>query len=83
VWRECPDEDHYGTRWLTGLWSTQAKVEGMLKAAWHWCSHSSVLNYLLGEPGLPPTRGSVDSDRIFSLRILLEGSVTGDSDRYE
>jgi len=29
-----PDEGYYDTRWLTGLWSTQAKVEGiMLKAA--------------------------------------------------
>jgi len=29
-----PDEGYYYTRWLTGLWSTQTKVEGiMLKAA--------------------------------------------------
>ena len=83
MWRGYPDEGHYDTRWLTGLWSTQAELEGTLKAAWHWCSDSSVLNDLLGEPGLPPTRGSVDSDRMFSPRILLEGSVTGDSDRYE
>jgi hypothetical protein len=83
VWREYRDEGHYDTHWLTGLWSTQAKVEGMLKAAWHWCSDSSVLNDLLGEPGLPTTRASVDSDRMFSPRILLEGSVTWDSDRYE
>jgi hypothetical protein len=28
------DEGYYITRWLMGLWSTQAKVEGiMLKAA--------------------------------------------------
>ena len=42
----------YDTRWLTGLWSTQAKVEGiMLKAAWHWGSDSSVINDPFVEPG--------------------------------
>jgi len=72
------------TRWLTGLWSTQAKLEGiMLKAAWHWCGHSSVLNDLLRKPGPPSTRSSVDGDSMFSPRISLEGSLTGDSDRYE
>jgi len=30
-----PDEGYYYTHWLTGLWSTQVKVEGiMLNAAW-------------------------------------------------
>jgi len=24
-----PDEGYYDTRWLTGLWSIQAKVEGI------------------------------------------------------
>jgi len=43
------------TGWLTGLWSTQAKVEGIiLKAAWHWGSDSSVENNPLGEPGRTP-----------------------------
>jgi hypothetical protein len=38
--------------WLTGLWSTQAKVEGTVpKAAWHWGNDSSVVNDPLGEPG--------------------------------
>jgi len=33
------------TCWLTGLWSTKAKVGGIvLKAAWHWGSDSSVVN---------------------------------------
>ena len=42
----------YDTRWLTGLWSTQSKVEGIvLKAAWHWGSNSSVINDPLGDPG--------------------------------
>jgi len=37
------------------LWSTQAKVEGiMLKAAWHWGSDSSVVNDPHGEPGHTP-----------------------------
>ena len=57
------------TRWLIGFMSTQAKVEGMLKAVWHWCSNSSVVNDPLGEPGRTPlyvgllsTCGSVDGD---------------------
>jgi hypothetical protein len=39
VWKGYSVEDYYDTRWLTGLWSTQAKGEGTaLKAAWHWGS---------------------------------------------
>jgi hypothetical protein len=71
--REYPDEGYYDTRWLTGLCSTQGKVEGIvLKAAWHWFSDSSVVNDPLGEPsrtplyvGLPSTWGSMDGDRMF------------------
>jgi len=34
-----------------GLWSTQAKVEGIvLKAAWHWGRDSNVVNNPFGEP---------------------------------
>ena len=52
MWWGYLDEGYYDTRWLTGLWSTQAKVEGIvLKAAWNWGSGSSVLNNPLGEPG--------------------------------
>jgi len=37
------------THWLTGLWSTQAKAEGIvLKAAWHWGSDSSRKQSLWG-----------------------------------
>jgi hypothetical protein len=58
------------TRWLMGFMSTQAKAEGIvLKAVWHWCSNSSVVNDPLGEPGRTPlhvgllsTCGSVDGD---------------------
>jgi hypothetical protein len=65
-----PVEVYYDTRWLTGLWSTRAKEEGvMLKAAWHWGSDSSVVNETLREPGrtqlyvgLPSAWGSVDGD---------------------
>jgi hypothetical protein len=61
------------TCWLTGLWSTQAKVEGIvLSAAWHWGRDSSVINDPLGEPGhtplyvaLPSAWGSVDGDHMF------------------
>ena len=50
--REHPVEGYYDTRWLTGLWSTQAKVEGIvLKAAWHWGSDSCAINDQLGETG--------------------------------
>jgi hypothetical protein len=48
-------EGYYDTRWLTGHWSTQAKVEGIvLQAAWHWGSDSSVLNDTLAESGRTP-----------------------------
>jgi len=73
LWRAYPVEGCYDTGWLTGLWSTQAKVEGiMLKAAWHWGRDSSVVNDPLGElghtplyVGLPSTWGSVDGDQMF------------------
>jgi len=49
---EYLDEGYYYTCWLTGFWSTQAKVEGiMLKAAWHWDSDCSIVNDPLGELG--------------------------------
>jgi hypothetical protein len=65
---------YYDKCWLTGLWSTQAKVEDIvLKAAWHWGSNSSVINDPLGEPGctpmytgLPSVCGSVEGDCMFS-----------------
>jgi hypothetical protein len=50
VWRGYPDEGYYDTQWLTGLWSTQPKVESIrLKAAGYWGSDSSVVNDRLGE----------------------------------
>jgi len=56
-----------------GLWSTQAKVEGIVpKAAGHWGRDSSVVNHPLGEPGHTPLYigllsvwGSVDGDLMF------------------
>jgi len=62
------------THWQTGLWSTQAKVEGIvLKAAWHWGRDYRFVNDPLGEPGhtplyvgLPSMWGSVDSDQMIS-----------------
>jgi len=76
------------TRWLTGLWSTQAKVEGIVpKAVWHWGSDSSVVNDHLEEPGrnplyvgLPSAWGSVDSEYVFPL--FMEGFLLG-SDRHK
>jgi len=62
VWRRYPVDGYYNTRWLTRLWSTQAKVESIvLKAAWHWGSDSSVINNLLGEPGCTPLRVGLPS----------------------
>jgi len=70
VWRVYPVEGCYDTRWLTGLWSTEAKVEIiMLRAAWYWGRDSSVFNDPLGEPGrnplyvvLPSVWGSMEGD---------------------
>jgi len=90
VWRGYPDEGYEHTCWLVGLWSTQAKMEGiMLKAAWHWGSDSSIGNDSLGEPGctplhvhLPSAWGSVDGENMFSP-FSWEGSLIGVSDRYK
>jgi len=73
-----------------GLWSIQAKVEGIvLKAAWHWGRDCSVVNDPLGEPGhtslhvdLLSTWGSMDSDQIFSL-FFVGGLLVGEYDRYK
>jgi hypothetical protein len=87
LWRAHPDEGCYDTGWLTGLWSTQAKVEGIvLKAAWHWGRDSSVVNDPLWEPGrtplcsyvgLPSTWGSVNGDKCFPLFFSGKGSLLG------
>jgi len=90
LWRVYPVEGYYDTGWLTGLWSTQAKVEGIMpRAAWHWGSDSSVFNDPLGEPGctplyvgLPSMWGSVDGDQIFSP-FFVGGLLIGDSDRHK
>ena len=55
MWRGHCVEGYYDTRWLTGLWSTQAKVEDIVpNAAWHWVTDSSVVNDPRGEPGRTP-----------------------------
>ena len=90
MWRLYPVAGYYGTRWLTGLWFTQANVEGMvLKAAWHWGSDSSVFNDPLREAGrtpfyvgLPSAWVSVDDDYMFSPHFV-RGLRFGDSDRYK
>jgi len=73
-----------------GLWSTQAKMEGIVvKAAWQWGSDSSAVNDPLGEPGHTPLYvsfstmwGSVESDCMLSP-FLWVGSLTGDSEGYK
>ena len=90
MWRVYPVEGCYDTGWLTGLWSTQAKLEGIvLKDAWHWGRDSSVINDLHGEPGstplylgLPSTWDSVDGDLIF-FPFFVGGLLIGDPDRYK
>ena len=75
-----PDEDYYNTRWLTGHWSTQAKVEGtVLKAVWHWGRDCSAVHDPLGKPGctssyvaLLSAWGSMDGNRMFS-RFFVGG----------
>jgi len=83
VWRGYLVEGYYNTCWLTRLWPTQAKVEGIeLKAAWHWGINNRVINGHLGEPGctplyvgLPSMWGSVEGDRF--LCVIWESSLTG------
>jgi hypothetical protein len=58
---------------ITGLWSTETKVEGILpKTAWHWGTNSRVVNDPFGElgfallcVGLPSALGSVDGEFLF------------------
>jgi len=90
LWRARPDEGCYDTCWLTGLWSTKAKVEDIvLKAAWLLGRDCSVVNDPLGEPGhiplyvgLPSTWSSVDGDQMFSP-FFVGGLLIGDSDIYK
>jgi hypothetical protein len=52
VWRIYPVGVCYDTRWLTVLWSTEAKVEGIMPmTAWNWGRHNSVVKDPLGIPG--------------------------------
>jgi len=83
-----PVEGYDDTRWLTGLWSTHTKVEGVvLKAVWHWGSNSSIVNDPLGEPGttpfyvvLPSAWESVGDDRRWALETdsLSRGTLRGE-----
>jgi hypothetical protein len=90
LWRVQPDGGCYDKSWLTWLWSTQAKVEGIvLKAAWHWGRDNSVVNDPPGEPGrtpfyvgLPSAWGSVDDDLMFLLYVYVGGLLYGDSGRH-
>jgi hypothetical protein len=73
VWRVYTVGGCYNVCWLTGLWSTQAKVQGIVpRAAWCWGRDSSIVNDPLGEPdctplyvGLLSLWGSMDSDLMF------------------
>jgi len=87
VWMEYLVEGYHDTRWLTGLWSTQAKVEGtVLKAAWQLGSDTSFINVLLVEPGHTTPfcpQGAPWMVTVCFSSILWEGFLTGDSDRYK
>ena len=73
MWRLYPDGGCYDTCWLTGLWFTQAKVEGIVpKSARQGGRDKTIINDPLGEPGptplyvvLPCEWGPVDSDFMF------------------
>jgi len=85
VWRRHPVEGYCDTCWLTGLWSIPAKVEGVLKAAWHWGSNRRVINGSLGISGHTPLYvgllsvwDSVDGNRMFppySMGELLKWRI--------
>ena len=86
MWRGYPIEGYYVTRWLTGLWFTQAKVEGiLLKAACYWGSNSSVISNHLREPGHTPFRPRrvpwAMTKQFFP--VLWDSSLTGDSKKYD
>ena len=64
-------EGYYDTRWLSLLWSIQAKEEGVPKTPLHWSSNNSVVKDPLEEPGrtqlyvgLLSAWDTVDGDRI-------------------
>jgi hypothetical protein len=73
LWMVYPDGVCCFTPWLMGLWSTEAKVEGIVpRAALHWNRNSSVINYPHGElgctplyVGLPSVWCFTDSDLMF------------------
>jgi hypothetical protein len=87
--RVYPDEGCYDTHWLTGLWSTKVKVEGIVpRAAWHWGRDSSVVNDHRVEPvftplyvGLPSVCGSVDGHLMFFLYVCGR-ALFGDCGSY-
>jgi hypothetical protein len=76
----CAVEGHYVASWLTGLWSTQAKVQGNVpKVALSLGSNSSIVNGPTGEPdptpvyvGLPTAWGSADGANMSSLCLVEE-----------
>jgi len=74
VWRVHPVEGYYYTCLLTGLWSTQAKVEGsVLKATCHWGSNGSVINNALGEAGHTPLYVGLPSVWVVTVFFVFHG----------
>ena len=70
----------YNTHWLTTVWSTQAKVEGIVpRAAWHWVRDRNVVNDPLGEPGCTPLFVGLPSAwGSWKVTIFLkDGSILG------
>jgi hypothetical protein len=62
VWRFYPFGSCYNTRWLTGLWSTHEKMEGVMPmTAWQWGRDSSVVNHPLREQDRTPLRVGIPS----------------------
>jgi len=89
LWGVYPDGGCYDTRWLTGLWSTQAKVEGVVPtAAWHCGRDCGVVNDALGEPGRTPlyiglpSAGAPWTVTVCFSCMYVEGLIFGYSGRH-
>ena len=90
MWRGTPVDGYYDTRYLTGICSAQARVEGVvLKDTWHLDSNSGIAYDPPGEPDctplyvdLPSAWGSVEGDCIFP-HISWDSTLIVDSERYE
>ena len=90
MWWGYPIEGYYDTCWLTGLWSNQAEVEGIVpKATWHWVVTAMSKTIPLGNQAAPHCmkafrpRGALWTVTLCFPTISWENSLTGDSESYK